>query len=505
MKNVRQSSALVSLMTAALCIAGCGGSSNDGTGSTSGTSSAPTSGTGSTGSGSGSTGSGSGGTGTGSGGSTGTGGSSGSGGSTGSGGTGTGGSGTTPPAGSPTITTQPAPQTVVVGQHALFNVVATGATGYQWSINGTAISGATNATYYTGALAAGDASDKFTVAVSNTSGTVTSNAAMVNINPNTDGSPPASFWGNTAALPAAANVMMFSFINATNGVYPDSQVFWSVKGTTSTGVQVSETHSIAEAATYDMPAIQSARMYFYIAPDVTSIGQGNTNYFDFIEFNIGRSSASVPWNFNGDTTRVDAFGMKTAIHLHCTDGTTNPTDLQRGEDYGTFLEDRAITFLKYQAETPTAFSGTLQYAPYRITEPGASGFGAGGTQATYFNDYIDQVWAANNIDETKVPKPTPFLDFVSNQQPDLSAAMERHVAQTPGTFNSNGTLVNGNFWSTISSNTFYSAAPANYYAQYWHTHGIAGKAYGFPYDDVGGYSSDISCNSPQYLAVAIGW
>lgn len=74
-----------------------------------------------------------------------------------------------------------------------------------------------------------------------------------------------------------------------------------------------------------------------------------------------------------------------------------------------------------------------------------------------------------------------------------------------GGSSNDGTLVNGNFWSTISSNTFYSAAPANYYAQYWHTHGIAGKAYGFPYDDVGGYSSDISCNSPQYLAVAIGW
>ena len=59
--------------------------------------------------------------------------------------------------------------------------------------------------------------------------------------------------------------------------------------------------------------------------------------------------------------------------------------------------------------------------------------------------------------------------------------------------------------STTSSSTFYAAAPANYYAQFWHTHGIAGKAYGFPYDDVGGYSSDISCNSPQYLAVAIGW
>ena len=384
-------------------------------------------------------------------------------------------------------------------------MIATGATGYQWSKNGTAISGATNATYYTPALAAGDAGDSFTVAVSNATGSVTSKSAMVSINSNTDGSPPAAFWGNAASLPAATNVMTLSIVNATNGAYPDSQVFWSVKGKTSTGVQVDETHSIAEAPTYDMPAIQSARMYFYIAPDVTSIGQSNTSYFDFIEFNIGRSSAAQPWNFNGDTTRVDAFGLKTALHLHCNDSTTNPTDLQRGEDYGTFLEDRAITFMKYQAETPAEFSGTLQYAPYRITEPGGSGFGPNGTQANYYQAYIDQVWAANNIDETLVPKPSPFLNFVSNQQPDLSAAMERHVAQNPGTFNANGTLVKGNFWSTISSSTFYSAAPANYYAQYWHTHGIAGKAYGFPYDDVGGYSSDISCNSPQYLVVAIGW
>ena len=29
--------------------------------------------------------------------------------------------------------------------------------------------------------------------------------------------------------------------------------------------------------------------------------------------------------------------------------------------------------------------------------------------------------------------------------------------------------------------------------------------YGFPYDDVGGYSSYISHANPQYLLVAIGW
>ncbi len=55
------------------------------------------------------------------------------------------------------------------------------------------------------------------------------------------------------------------------------------------------------------------------------------------------------------------------------------------------------------------------------------------------------------------------------------------------------------------SSTFYKAPPANYYAKFWHTHGIDGKAYGFPYDDVGSYSSYISHKDPQYLVIAIGW
>ena len=162
MKNVQQTSVLVSLLGAALCLAGCGGSDNDGSlGSTSGASNS--SGTGSS-SGSGST--------------TGSGSSSGSGTTTGSGSPTGSGSATsvsascsaTPAAGSPTISTQPADQTVVVGQHALFNVVATGATTYQWCENGTAIAGATSATYYSGALASTDAGDSFTVVVGDSAG-----------------------------------------------------------------------------------------------------------------------------------------------------------------------------------------------------------------------------------------------------------------------------------------------------------------------------------------------
>ncbi len=52
---------------------------------------------------------------------------------------------------------------------------------------------------------------------------------------------------------------------------------------------------------------------------------------------------------------------------------------------------------------------------------------------------------------------------------------------------------------------FYQAAPANYYAEFWHQNAINGKQYGFPYDDDNGQSSDISVTNPQYMVVAVGW
>jgi hypothetical protein len=57
-------------------------------------------------------------------------------------------------------------------------------------------------------------------------------------------------------------------------------------------------------------------------------------------------------------------------------------------------------------------------------------------------------------------------------------------------------------WADAS--TFHAAAPADYYAQFWHERAINGKAYGFPNHDVGGYSSYISRDSPQYLEIAVG-
>lgn len=403
----------------------------------------------------------------------------------------------------PAITTQPANQTVSVGQQGFFFVTAPGATAFQWYKNGVAITGATTPNYFTPAAASTDAGASYAVAVSNGSGTTASTGATLALNANADGSPPASFWGNPGALPVATQAMTVSFVNQTNGKVPDSQIFWKLSGTSAANTPVSEFHSIADNPVYDMPGINSARMYFFIAPNQAAATTGASSYYDFIEFNLGRSNSSQPWNFNGDTTRVDAFGLKLAIRLQCADG----TDVARGEDYGTFLEDRSVTFQKYLADVPTEFQATgTQFAPYRIVEPGAANnFAATGANAAYYNAYIDQVWAANGIDPSIVPKPTPFLRFADGSRPDLIAAVERHVAEKPGTFKADGTLVNPKFWSTVPQSAFYPAAPANYYARFWHEHGIGGLAYGFSYDDVGSHSSDIGCNNPTHLIVAVGW
>jgi hypothetical protein len=298
---------------------------------------------------------------------------------------------------------------------------------------------------------------------------------------------PPDFWDATN-IPPAKNVMMFKFLNRTNGKFQDSELFWSFKHGT-----ISETHSFAEQPLYDMPANSSGRMYFYICGAATNCSGDPTKslYYDFIEHTIGAAQ------YNGNTTRVDAFGLKVAMRLHCADG----FDEAVGEDYETFLEDRTATFQKFLAEVPAEFQPLAQppFAPYRIVEPGAGGFRPGGADANYYDDFVNQIWANNGI---TVAKPGPNGSGLG-AYPNLSAAIFRHVGSAAGTFAADGTLLNKGLWS--DSGTFYTAAPSNYYARFWHTHGLNGKAYGFPYDDVGGYSSYVSHSNPQYMLVAIGW
>jgi hypothetical protein len=87
-------------------------------------------------------------------------------------------------AGAPSITAQPANQTVTAGQTATFSVTVAGTTpfNYQWQKGTTAISGATSASYTTAPTTAADSGSQFSVVVSNAVGNVTSNAATLTVN-----------------------------------------------------------------------------------------------------------------------------------------------------------------------------------------------------------------------------------------------------------------------------------------------------------------------------------
>ena len=82
----------------------------------------------------------------------------------------------------PTVTTQPADQTVITGASASFSVSATGTSPltYQWKKDGIAIPGATSSTYTIAATSLTD-SAVFTVVVSNGAGTATSSDATLTV------------------------------------------------------------------------------------------------------------------------------------------------------------------------------------------------------------------------------------------------------------------------------------------------------------------------------------
>ena len=131
----------------------------------------------------------------------------------------------------PSISSQPQPVTVAVGQSATFEVFATG-TGplsYQWHRNGAPITGATNSTYTTAPTALNESGDVFSVVVSSPFGTAPSAEAELTV---LDDTPPVpeiispeldSFFkgGDTLQIEGAAT-------DAEDGVLPASAFSWDI-------------------------------------------------------------------------------------------------------------------------------------------------------------------------------------------------------------------------------------------------------------------------------------
>ncbi|MGA2890465.1 MAG: malectin domain-containing carbohydrate-binding protein [Terracidiphilus sp.] len=356
--------------------------------------------------------------------------------------------------------------------------------------------GTTKSNWFQDAVLAASTQYYYQVLANNSIGTSPSSATVTattpELNSNLWGGAP--FWdaSNMPALPAGDTVMM-KFLNRTNGMFSDDQITW-----TATINGVASQYTFAQQPTFAMPPNSSGRMYFFL--NDPTLDEDNTDYWDYIEFTAGATS------INMDTTRVDALGVKIAFNLVCGDG----TDIALGENEETFTEDRSVTLQRYLTAAPYNLTAAAPYdfqtdettyGPYRIIESGAAGFNAGGPYQNYYANYISDIWSFNGITITEATSNGAGL----GANPDLSAAIFRHTAPISGTpeFNAAGDLTNEGMWGNPAS--FYQQEPYDHYAQWIEAQAINMQQYAFPYNDAGGYSSDIGCANPETLLIAVGW
>ncbi|HWH69576.1 MAG TPA: immunoglobulin domain-containing protein, partial [Candidatus Sulfotelmatobacter sp.] len=146
----------------------------------------------------------------------------------------------------PAITMQPMNQTVTAGANVSFSVTATGTAplSYQWTKNGTAITGATSASLALASVTTADAGS-YAVKVSNSAGSVTSTAATLTVNAAVV-APAIAMQPASQTVTAGANV---SFSVMATGTAPLSYQ-WTKNGANITGA-TSATLALASVTTAD--------------------------------------------------------------------------------------------------------------------------------------------------------------------------------------------------------------------------------------------------------------
>jgi len=218
----------------------------------------------------------------------------------------------------PTITTQPANQTVTAGQTATFAVVAAGTAplGYQWQKNGVNIAGATSASYTTATTTTADSGSTFRVVVSNSAGTVTSSAATLTVNPAP--APAVQFLSPTP----------INFGNDVVGVKSSLPLIIKNAGTaTLTITQVTETGSAAFTVTglslpLSVNAGQQTTITVAFLPTAVGTVSGNLS----IVSNAPSSPNSVALNGTGIAATLTLSISPTSLNFgNVTTGTSSPT------------------------------------------------------------------------------------------------------------------------------------------------------------------------------------
>jgi beta-galactosidase len=252
----------------------------------------------------------------------------------------------------PVITTQPVSQTVAVGQPAVFRVTATGlgALTYQWSENGTPISGATSSSYTTPATTMATNGTAFSVAVGDVFGSTTSSVATLAVQQNSCSAVPSAPGALAADASHSSQVnLTWSASTAASGC----TVGYTIYRSGTAGFTASSANQIATTSgtTYADTGVAAAATYYYMVEATDAFGASaasntatvtipsstcttNCSSADAIAISAGGPGAGIfaaDEYFNGGT----ASGTSAAIN---TSGVTNPAppSVYQNQRFGNF-------------------------------------------------------------------------------------------------------------------------------------------------------------------------
>jgi hypothetical protein len=213
---------------------------------------------------------------------------------------------------SPAISTQPVSQTVIGGQTATFSVTAsgTGPLGYQWRKGGIAISGATLSAYTTPAETTSDSGAQFSVVVSNTWGSVTSNAATLTVNAATfllSASPTSLSFGNVNT--SSSSTLIVTFKNSGNSSVTISNVSISGAGFSCIGLPAGTILSPGQAGSLNVTFAPAATGSVAGSVTVASNATNSPAVVALSGAGVQLVSHSATVNWNASTSAVIGYNV----------------------------------------------------------------------------------------------------------------------------------------------------------------------------------------------------
>ena len=286
----------------------------------------------------------------------------------------------------PAITMQPAAQTVVLGSTAIFSVSASGTApfSYQWKKNGVNIPNATSSSYTTPDTSMADDGTKFSVVVSNSAGSVTSNEAKLGVSATavkpaiaTQPAHQSVITGETATFTVTASgTAPFTYQWKKNGAnipsatsdsyttpatsIADSGLAYSVVVTNSAGTVTSKDATLTVTATAEKPAITTQ-------PEAQTVTEGQSATFSVTATG---TSPGYQWKKNG--TVIDG-----ATSSSYTTPATSSAD--NTAVFSVVVTNSAGTVTSSGAALTVNAAAVAPVAPTITTQPTAQSIAAGAT------------------------------------------------------------------------------------------------------------------------------